>query len=183
MFKELFPLAAQGAFSLLLSADEASGLMTVVVVPKHSEGGRDVPALAMPLKLTAVPDELDAGFVQAVLSYATHRASLDEQVAATNEVIEAAKAAAVKKGADAVTKAGTKPAQRAQRPRQRPATTTQTMSMVETTPTMRPQRQPRACRPRLPLPDRACLISSVREGRQPCPSSLPLSPVASSTTG
>ena len=112
MFKELFPLAAQGAFSLLLSADEASGLMTVVVVPKHSEGGKDVPALAMPLKLTAVPDELDAGFVQAVLSYSTHRASLDEQVAATNEVIEAAKAVAVKKGADAVTKAGTKSAQR-----------------------------------------------------------------------
>ena len=112
MFKELFPLAAQGAFSLLLSADEASGLMTVVVVPKHSEGGKDVPALAMPLKLTAAPDELDAGFVQAVLSYSTHRASLDEQVAATNEVIEAAKAVAVKKGADAVTKAGTKPAPR-----------------------------------------------------------------------
>lgn len=112
MFKELFPLAAQGAFSLLLSGDAASGLMTVVVVPKHSEGGKDVPALAMPLKLTAVPDELDAGFVQALLSYATHRASLDEQVAATNEVIEAAKAAAVKKGADAVTKAGTKPAPR-----------------------------------------------------------------------
>jgi PRTRC genetic system protein E len=140
MFKELFPLAAQGAFSLLLSADEASGLMTVVVVPKHSEGGKDVPALAMPLKLTAVPDELDAGFVQAVLSYSTHRASLDEQVAATNEVIEAAKAAAVKKGADAVTKAGPSPRSAAQRPRQRPATTTQTTIMVGTTPTMRPQR-------------------------------------------
>ena len=117
MFKELFPLAGQGAFSLLLSADEASGLMTVVVVPKHSEGGKDVPALAMPLKLTAAPDELDAGFVQAVLSYSTHRASLDEQVAATNEVIEAAKAVAVKKGADAVTKAGTKPAQRVAAPK------------------------------------------------------------------
>ena len=183
MFKELFPLAAQGAFSLLLSADEASGLMTVVVVPKHSEGGKDVPALAMPLKLTAVPDELDAGFVQAVLSYSTHRASLDEQVAATNEVIEAAKAVAVKKGADAVTKAGTKPRSGSQHPRQRPATTTQTTSMVGTAPTMRPQRHPLSCRPRLPLRDRACLISSVREGRQPCPSSLPLSPVASSTTG
>jgi PRTRC genetic system protein E len=183
MFKELFPLAAQGAFSLLLSADEASGLMTVVVVPKHSEGGKDVPALAMPLKLTAVPDELDAGFVQAVLSYSTHRASLDEQVAATNEVIEAAKAAAVKKGADAVTKAGPSPRSAAQHPRQRPATTTQTTIMVGTTPTMRPQRQPGSCRPRLPLRDRACLTSSAREGRQPCPSSLPLSPVASSTTG
>ena len=117
MFKELFPLAAKGSFSLLLSADEGSGLMTVVVVPKHSDGGKDVPALAMPLKLTAAPEELDAGFTQAVLSYSTHRASLDEQVAATNEVIEAAKAAAVKKGADAVTKAGTKPAQRGTAPK------------------------------------------------------------------
>ena len=117
MFKDLFPLAAQGAFSLLLSADEASGLMTVVVVPKHSECGKDVPALAMPLKLKAAPDELDTGFVQAVLSYSTHRASLDEQVAATNEVIEAAKAASVKKGAEAVTKAGAKPTQRAAAPK------------------------------------------------------------------
>jgi PRTRC genetic system protein E len=116
MFKELFPLAAKGSFSLLLSADEASGLMTVVVVPKHSDGGKDVPALAMPLKLTAAPDELDAGFTQAVLSYSTHRASLDEQVAATNEVIEVAKAAAVKKGAEAVTKAGAK-TQRAAAPK------------------------------------------------------------------
>lgn len=117
MFKELYPMAAKGAFSLLLSADEASGLMTVVVVPKHSDGGKDIPALAMPLKLTASPDELDAGFVQAVLSYSTHRASLDEQVAATNEVLEAAKAVSVKKGADAVAKAGAKPALRAAAPK------------------------------------------------------------------
>ena len=117
MFKQLFPLAAKGSFSLLLSADEGSGLMTVVVVPKHSDGGKDVPALAMPLKLTAAPEELDAGFTQAVLSYSTHRASLDEQVAATNEVIEAAKAASVKKGAEAVTKAGAKPTQRAAAPK------------------------------------------------------------------
>ena len=56
MFKELFPLAAQGAFSLLLSADEANGLMTVVVVPKTTDNGKDVPALAVPLKLTATPE-------------------------------------------------------------------------------------------------------------------------------
>ncbi len=89
----------------------------MVVVPKHSEGGKDVSALAMPLGLTAAPEELDAGFAQAVLSYSTHRASLDEQVAATNEVIEAAKAASVKKGAEAVTKAGAKPTQRAAAPK------------------------------------------------------------------
>ena len=76
-----------------------------------------------------------------------------------------------------------RPRSASQHPRQRQMTTTQTTSMVETTPTMRPQRHPLSCRPRLPLRDRACLISSVREGRQPCPSSLPLSPVASSTTG
>jgi|GEM_PF-734206 len=108
MFKELFPMAAKSAFSLLLSADEGSGLMTVVVVPKTSDSGKDVPALAMPLKLTATAEELDAGFVQALDSYATRRTSLDEQVAATNEVLDAARAASVKKGAEAVTKAGAK---------------------------------------------------------------------------
>ncbi len=60
MFKELFPMAAKGPFSLLLSADESSALMTVVVVPKTSDSGKDVPALAMPLKLTATAEELDA---------------------------------------------------------------------------------------------------------------------------
>jgi PRTRC genetic system protein E len=108
MFKELFPMAAKGAFSLLLSADEGSGLMTVVVVPRTSDTGKDVPALAMPLKLTATAEELDAGFVQALASYATRRTSLDEQVAATNEVLDAARTASVKKGAEAVTKAGAK---------------------------------------------------------------------------
>ena len=38
-------------------------------------------------------------------------------MAATNEVIEAAKAASVKKGAEAVTKAGAKPTQRAAAPK------------------------------------------------------------------
>lgn len=110
MFKELFPMAAKGGFSLLLSADEANGLMTVVVVPKTTDNGKDVPALAVPLKLTATPEELDSGFVQALASYSTARTSLDEQVAATNEVLEAAKAASVKKGADALSKAGAKAA-------------------------------------------------------------------------
>ncbi len=113
MFKELFPMAAKGPFSLLLSADESSGLMTVVVVPKTSDSGKDVPALAMPLKLTATAEELDAGFVQALASYAARRTSLDEQVAATNEVLDAARAASVKRGAVAVTKAGAKAAPRA----------------------------------------------------------------------
>ena len=110
MFKELFPMAAKGAFSLLLSGDEANGLMTVVVVPKTTDNGKEVPALAVPLKLTATPEELDSGFVQALASYSTARTSLDEQVAATNEVLEAAKAASVKKGAEALSKAGAKAA-------------------------------------------------------------------------
>lgn len=104
-------------------------------------------------------------------------------MAATNEVIEAAKAVAVKKGADAVTKAGTKSAQRVAVPgRQRPATTTQMTSMVGTAQTMRPQRHPLSCRPRLPLRDRACLISLVREGGNYVHRRCFL-PVASSTTG
>ena len=67
-------------------------------------------------------------------------------------MIEAAKAVAVKKGADAVTKAGTKPAQRVAAPKAAAtSTTTQTTSMVG----RRRRRCARSasllsCRPRLP---------------------------------
>ena len=62
----------------------------------------------MPLKLTATPEELDGGFVQALTSFATKPTSLEEQVAATTEVLEGARAASVKEGAEAVAKVGAK---------------------------------------------------------------------------
>jgi len=109
MFKELFELArASGPLTMAVSADTSPGRMTVVVMPK-SGGAKDEPALATPLSLTATPEELDAEFTTVLASYRGQRQSLAEQVAATNEVLAAAREASVQKGSKAATKALAKP--------------------------------------------------------------------------
>lgn len=109
MFKELFELArASGPLTMALSADTPPGQMTVVVIPKSSDA-KDEPALATPLSLTATPEELDAEFTTVLASYKGQRQSLAEQVAATNEVLAAAREASVQKGSKAATKALAKP--------------------------------------------------------------------------
>lgn len=59
------------------------------------------------MSLTATPQEFDAGFIDALRGYREVRQSLAQQAEATKEVLEAAKAASVKKASDATTKAGT----------------------------------------------------------------------------
>lgn len=109
MFKELFELArASGPLTVALSADTPPGQMTVVVIPKSGDA-KDEPALATPLSLTATPEELDAEFTTVLASYKGQRQSLAEQVAATNEVLAAAREASVQKGSKAATKALAKP--------------------------------------------------------------------------
>lgn len=109
MFKELFELArASGPLTMALSADMPPGQMTVVVIPKSGDA-KDEPALATPLSLTATPEELDAEFTTVLASYKGQRQSLAEQVAATNEVLAAAREASVQKGSKAATKALAKP--------------------------------------------------------------------------
>jgi PRTRC genetic system protein E len=109
MFKELFELArASGPLTMALSADTPPGQMTVVVIPKSGDA-KDEPALATPLSLTATPEELDAEFTTVLASYQCQRQSLAEQVAATNEVLAAAREASVQKGSKAATKALAKP--------------------------------------------------------------------------
>jgi PRTRC genetic system protein E len=109
MFKELFELArASGPLTMAVSADTPPGKMTVVVIPKSGDA-KDEPALATPLSLTATPEELDAEFTTVLASYRGQRQSLAEQVAATNEVLAAAREASVQKGSRAATKALAKP--------------------------------------------------------------------------
>lgn len=105
MFEELYALAASAALTMTVSADEKSGRMTINVIPKpHKDAGE--PALAQPLSLTATPQEFDAGFLDALCGYREVRRSLQQQAEATKEVIEAAKAASVKKASEATAKAG-----------------------------------------------------------------------------
>lgn len=98
MFKELFELVrACGPLTMAVSADAPRGTMTVVVIPKPADA-KDEPALATPLSLTATPEEFDAEFTTVLAGYRTQRLSLAEQVAATNEVLAAAREASVQKG-------------------------------------------------------------------------------------
>lgn len=107
MFKELFELVrASGPLTMAVSADAPRGTMTVVVIPKPADA-KDEPALATPLSLTATPEEFDAEFTTVLAGYRTQRLSLAEQVAATNEVLAAAREASVQKGSKAATTATT----------------------------------------------------------------------------
>ena len=105
MFEELFALACGATLTMTVSADEKSGRLTVNVIPKPRQDAGEA-ALTQPLSLTATPQEFDAGFIEALRGYREVRQSLAQQAEATKEVIEAAKAASVKKASDATLKAG-----------------------------------------------------------------------------
>jgi len=104
MFKELYELATSTALTMVISADEKTGRMTINVVPKPKKDV-DEPALTKALSLTATPDEFDAEFVGVLKGYREVRQSLAEQAEATQEVLQAAKAASAKKAGEAMSKA------------------------------------------------------------------------------
>lgn len=95
MFEELYALATSTTLTMLLSADEKTGRMTINVIPKPKKD--DEPALTKALSLTATPAEFDAGFVEVLKGYREVRQSLAKQAEATQEVLQAAKAASAKK--------------------------------------------------------------------------------------
>ncbi len=108
LFEELYALALTATLTMTVSADEKSGRLTVNVIPKPRKDVSE-PTLTQPLSLTATPQEFDEGFIAALTGYREVRRSLAQQAEATREVIEAAKAASVKKAGEAVSKAA-KPA-------------------------------------------------------------------------
>ena len=115
MFTELYALATTATLSLVISADEKRGMLSISVMPKPKKDAGE-PALTKDLTLTATPAEFDDGFVAALKGYREARTGLIEQFEATKEVLQAAKEAAAKKAAEATTKASkpaTKPSARA----------------------------------------------------------------------
>ena len=104
MFKELYALASAATLTMVVSADEKTGRLTVSVLPKPKEGMGE-PGLTKDLTLTATPEEFDAGFVEALHGYRERRESLAQQAEATNKVLEAAKALSAKKATEATSKA------------------------------------------------------------------------------
>ncbi len=121
MFEELFALACSATLTMTVSADQKSGHMTINVIPKPKQNA-DETALAQPLSLTAAPQEFDAGFIEALQGYREARLSLAQQAEATKLVIEAAKAASVRKASDTTAKASKSPAGRQEPAPAAPAT-------------------------------------------------------------
>src|ERR1700737_4364965 len=103
MFTELYALATTATLSMVISADDKRGTLTISVMPKPKKDVVD-PALTKDLTLTATPAEFDDGFVAALKGYREARAGLIEQAEVTKEVLQAAKEAAAKKAADETTK-------------------------------------------------------------------------------
>ncbi|HEY0847323.1 MAG TPA: PRTRC system protein E [Noviherbaspirillum sp.] len=108
MFTELYALATTATLTMVVSADEKCGRLTISVLPKPKKDMGE-PALTKDLTLTATPEEFDAGFIAALRGYREKRTSLMEQAEATSEVLDAAKSASAKKATEAMTNAS-KPA-------------------------------------------------------------------------
>jgi PRTRC genetic system protein E len=104
MFRELYALAMTATLTMIVSADEKTGKLTISVLPKPRKDMGE-PALTKDLTLTASPEDFDAGFVVALQGYREVRDSLTEQAEATREVLEAAKSVSAKKATEAMTKA------------------------------------------------------------------------------
>lgn len=104
MFEELYAMALDTPLTMVLSADEKTGRLTIHVIPKPTDNNKE-PLLGKPLSLTATPAEFDEGFVAALKKFRGNRQSLAEQVEATCNVLEAAKAAQSKKAGNAVSNA------------------------------------------------------------------------------
>jgi PRTRC genetic system protein E len=113
MFKDLHQLALQTPLTLMVSAE--GDLLTLTILPrqdaaKSASHGIDRSALAQPLQLTGTPEELSVEFVTLLGRYCTERASLTEQLQATEAVLKAAKEAAATKAATTVRGGKAKPA-------------------------------------------------------------------------
>lgn len=90
--------------SITLAAD---GSMKVIVKPQLVKGTNV--SLAIPLALSATPQELDTDFVGSLMQYSGQRTSLQQQVEVTATIMAEAKATEVTKASKAI-KSNAKPA-------------------------------------------------------------------------
>lgn len=109
MFQALLKLAQQGDLNLSVRATQGENpTMTIIVMPV-AKSGQD-PALATPVRLSGTVDEIQAGFASAIDRFAGTRATLIEQLEATETILKNAQAASAKKGTDALKGKPGKPA-------------------------------------------------------------------------
>lgn len=95
MFAELKPLFNSGGQIKLTIGLGKDGIMKVVLIPASNKG--DEMALSQPFAIAATPEELDAGFNEALNKFCSVRVELEQQIEATTAIISAAKDAQSKK--------------------------------------------------------------------------------------
>jgi len=94
LFSDLSPLVNSCSSITIAIAAGSDGTVNVTVIPKAKYGQNAV--LSTPLSLTGTLAELDAEFAQLVMGFTSKRATLAEQLEATNVILEAAKQDAAK---------------------------------------------------------------------------------------
>ncbi len=102
MFRQLYDFACTTRLSLLVSADPATGRLTLCVTPLAAGDGT-VPQLAEPLQMCATPEEFDVDFVTALRTYTSVCVPLLEQAQQSAKALEKtaskARSAAAKRSA------------------------------------------------------------------------------------
>lgn len=87
LFTEMFALAKETRFDILVSADQDTGLLTLCVLPREMDETEG--QYCKGLTLTAKPEDFDTHFVTALTSYRTRIAPLLKQVKEAIAAIEA----------------------------------------------------------------------------------------------
>jgi len=113
MFETLARLARSSpkGLTLMISALPDNAL-SVAVIPQGDFGG-DKAVLATPLQVTGTVDELTAGFESALTSFESARKTLEEQLADTVAILDAAKKASAETAKKSLAKPAAKPAKTA----------------------------------------------------------------------
>lgn len=102
IFQKLAELASESTKGImLLVTTSTDGQLSVSVLPQGSFDG-DKAALANPLQLVGTPAELDEGFASAIGEFTTVRKSLQEQLADSLAILEAAKKVSADKAKSAL---------------------------------------------------------------------------------
>jgi PRTRC genetic system protein E len=106
-FKSLHTLVKSNkSLTLMMTAEgDDQIVLTFIPTPSGDSKGDSGAPLLKPLSLTGTPAELDEGFIDAIGKYSGARLSLQEQVNAEVELLDAAKQASSKRAVKALGKA------------------------------------------------------------------------------
>jgi PRTRC genetic system protein E len=108
VIKQIMTLLAHCASVNILAVQTPEGALSLTFIPKAKEGG--AASMAAPFNLTGSPEELESGIASALEKINGGRATLAEQVEATNTLLAQAAKDAAEEGSKALKGKPAKPA-------------------------------------------------------------------------